>query len=394
MNTSFHKLISIDILIPLLGYFILSTFMLSIGVLTKGIGMEFQLTPSSMGALVSGFLTGRTLTSLLAGNISDRIGVEKMIIVTVLFCSIIIIISGFVWAIEFLVITLILIGLGLGAFNPTLYTLLGKRESVSRGLLMGYAVSFFSLGGFIGPSIAGVITARYGWRMSFLIIGIISLFIGIIIAQQMFPRFVKNSNKIAKVKRVETYWNALNKNTIIVAISTFLFNFAWWTIISWTPSFLISSRGLELAESGLITGLFFIPRMIGSPILGAISDKVGRVIILSFAGFASFAISFAYYTWDLSLESLLIMSLIYGFATSGMWALQMALTQDLVDSKYIGTATGFVQNTAMIGGTLAPLTTGVTVSMVGIAQAMIYCASLPLLASGFLILFCKEKRKF
>lgn len=147
-----------------------------ISVAKEPIANELDLTDKQMGWILSIFALGYALFQTPAGIFSDRFGPRRVLTSIVLFWSLFTALTGAAWNFISLMVTRFLFGVGeAGAFpgiSRAVYSWIPIHE---RGLVTGINFSGSRLGAaFALPTVAWLIVS-VGWRMSFLILGIVGV---------------------------------------------------------------------------------------------------------------------------------------------------------------------------------------------------------------------------
>lgn len=111
---------------------------------------------------------------------------------------------------------------------------------------------------------------------------------------------------------------------------------------------LIAAFGLNKAEAGLISGITLVSSALGGWVMGAVSDRIGRVRTLQltiiwfslFTLFSAFAQSF---------NQLLVLKALQGFGFGGEWAAGAVLMAEMISPEHRGKAMGMVQSAWAVG---------------------------------------------
>jgi len=169
---------------------LLSTYgmLYSFGIFLKPIAEDLGLSRASVsGAYALCFFLSGAL-AMAAGWLNDRIG-PRMVIS----CSGILIGAGYLLlsrintGMELYICYGLLVGIGMsGGIAPVLSTITRWFET-NRGLMTGFAIAGVGTGTLIVPAIANGLISAYGWRFSFLLLGMI-LFLVIVGLAQLFVR--------------------------------------------------------------------------------------------------------------------------------------------------------------------------------------------------------------
>lgn len=147
-----------------------------ISVAKDPISQELGFTDKQMGWVLSVFALGYALFQTPSGMLADRLGPRRVLTAVVSFWSIFTAITGAVWSFASMLIVRFLFGAGeAGAFpgiSRAVYSWIPLRE---RGLVTGINFSGSRLGAaFALPFVAWLIIT-FGWRTSFLILGVLGL---------------------------------------------------------------------------------------------------------------------------------------------------------------------------------------------------------------------------
>src|SRR5579864_3616471 len=113
---------------------------------------------------------------IAGGWASDRFGPRCVLTALSSLWAAATILTGLSWSVESLVVCRVLVGIGEGGAFPTATRAftwwLPPRE---RGFAQGVTHSCARLGGAVTPPIVLAVVARYGWRTSFIALGVASL---------------------------------------------------------------------------------------------------------------------------------------------------------------------------------------------------------------------------
>ncbi len=375
-----------------LAYVCAAMFRMSIGVVLPEMAKEFNLVEAQSGAFFSSLFLGTAMTMAIAGYISDRLGRGVTCGVGLLLVSMGLLSAGYSSSYLMSLGSFYLSGLGLGVFVSSLYAAMGEVLPKSRGFMVGLTNSFYALGAFLGPWLSGNVARYYGWRIPFYMLG----FVGIPIALRLWFFKPRSFSETVKVREVEnpkiSYLRMLKtRNVIVVSMALFVANFGFGSFASWTPTFLSSIDGLNIAESGLAFGVWALTGGIGTIALGWLSDRLGRRIVILTSGIFAAIIAYFYFISVYSFLIVIGLSATLGFTAFAFWSLFISLAQDSVDPAAIGSVTGLVQNVSIIAEIIAPLIAATLIMKIGIVWAMIISVCVPYLVEGILVLASQEK---
>jgi len=111
---------------------------------------------------------------------------------------------------------------------------------------------------------------------------------------------------------------------------------------------LIAAFGLSKSEAGMISGVTLVASALGGWVMGAVSDRFGRVkalqITIVWFSFFTFLSAFSQ-----SFNQLLILKAFQGFGFGGEWAAGAVLMAEMIRPEHRGKAMGTVQSAWAVG---------------------------------------------
>ncbi|MGC8850162.1 MAG: MFS transporter [Candidatus Bathyarchaeia archaeon] len=381
-SSQLHRLSRVRVLgFPLSGMLCLSMFRISIGLLIPEVSRHFHLGEVEVGLVLSAYLGAMALVMALGGYISDRAGRREAMGSGMAVMASGILLSGISRSFSLLVASIFIAGIGAGVYTPSLYAFMGEALPENRGLLAGITNSAYAFGGFLGPLIFAVLAAGYGWRIPLLIFGALSLASAAAILVTPYTGGKEMGRGKASFKAV-----IKSKGMIPITSALAIVNVGFVSFTAWTPKFLLD-QGLNINAAGLAFGLYSLFGGIGSIVLGWLSDRSGRLRITASTSIIAASLSILYYLdlpGGLPLPAWMAFSALLGFVSFAYWNLSIAAAQDLVDSSVLGSATGFVQDIALITASAAPIISGGLIGLMGISHALMASVGLSYLAHGLI----------
>ncbi len=155
---------------------------------------RLQLTDTQVGLTASAYLAGAVVGALFFGWLTDRLGRKKLFTITVLIYLVATIASGFSWNFTSFALFRFITGMGIGgeyaAVNATIQELIPARKRGFTDLVINGSFWLGAALGALGAVVAldpGVIDPELGWRVAFIIGGVIG------IAVLLLRRFIPES---------------------------------------------------------------------------------------------------------------------------------------------------------------------------------------------------------
>src|SRR5437588_945682 len=137
---------------------------------------DLGITPSHWGWVIGAFTLGYALFEIPSGSLGDRIGPRKVLTRIVLWWSAFTTLTGFAANVQMLLPIRFLFGAGEAGAYPNASSSISRWfPTVERARAHGIVWMASRIGGAISPLLVVPIQARYGWRASFYVFGILGV---------------------------------------------------------------------------------------------------------------------------------------------------------------------------------------------------------------------------
>jgi len=387
----------------------------SVSIAAPVIAKEFHWNSGTVGVVLSSLMWTYVLCLIPWGWMSDRIGTRSVNGLSVSLWSISAMLMGAAVGLGSMIAAMLLLGMGEAASLPTAGKVVRQWFPVQE---RGLATAIFNAGTFAGPALSAPIVAwivvRYGWRVSFVVAGVIGL-LWVFLWLTLFhppaecpwlPSQERDyiltgtdasapaglaGNNVPKLLKRQTMWGLLLTQGCC-AYSNVLF-------LAWLPSYLVQSRHMHLMKAGWFTSIPYLIAAVLGILIGKLSDtiltreavKQGKrrtllvvFILLSSCVFLVNAVSNEY--------AVLVLIAISLVCISSALTLNIAMTNDLVwQHNLVGTALGILITGGITFGMLAPMITGYIVKTTGSFDNAFYVAG-GLLIAGAVVSFTMTRR--
>lgn len=342
----------------------------SFGVFLKPVARQFNWTIAITSGAYSFYMITHGLLYVVAGRFNDRFGPRAIVTVCGLFLGVGYLLMSQVSTVWQLYLYYgVVISIGMSSFFIPLLSTVARWFVKSRGLMTGVAVSGIGTGTMIMPPIANWLITRYGWRTSYVVIGIAAIVVTVIAAQ-----FLKSDpasvgllpyDKQAEVKAEHksreianyTFRQALRTRQFWLYFFMYAaFNFGVQTVIVHIVANAIS---LKIPATIAATVLTVVggASIAGRLLLGTAGDRFGsrRILVICFV------IAIGTLSWLSRMDRLWMLYLfaaVFGFAYGGEVALGSPMVAELFGMGSHGTIYGAATFGATIGGAIGPEAAG------------------------------------
>lgn len=321
----------------------------------------FRASEASVGMTVSASTLAVALAAPIFGTLAEHVSRKRVILVSIVVLALPTTLVATSPGLRTLIFWRFLQGLAMPGIFATIITYVGeewRRESIA--LVMSLYVSSTALGGFLGRYITGIVADEFGWRWSFVVLGVLNL-IGAVLIARWLPRDSHASAPPATGARAQRLRGILDhfRNTRLLAtfavgfgmLFTLVSTFTYVTFYLADPPFRLSTFGLSNIFAIYLIGLLVTP--LGGYLVTRIGMRRGILIAILICG-AGAAITLSHSLWIVILPGL-------GLVCSGVFIAQSTAASYLrVAAPHGGrvSAAGIYLSCYYVGGTIGGVVPG------------------------------------
>ena len=364
---------------------------ITMSVAGKSIAEELKLSPVQLGYLFSSFLWSYLICLIPGGILTDRWGARKMAAIALTVWSVAQMLTGLVSQFGLMIATRLGLGIGECPTNSAASKALREWAPASE---RGAAMSVFVSGSFIGPAVGaafvGSLIGTVGWRMSFVITGLIGIVW--VVGWLLFYRSPEHAAWLTVPERAKILTERESGGPVVAGPSARIVELlrspAMWGValtqgglgyniylfLSWMPNYLETAKHVSVGQTGLYTAIAFGVAGILGIVFSRIVDNVltiervsrgeRRIAVCISMLLAACSVVLIPYVDTIPLIIFLI-GFSLTFTATGI-SMNFALTGDLcVSAANIGKAFGLLNMGANGFGVLAPIVTGYVVQGTG-----------------------------
>jgi DHA1 family multidrug resistance protein-like MFS transporter len=341
-------------------------------------------SPERIGLIVSvSTLTG-VLLKLPSGALSDIYGRRFLLRIGVVAFGLPPFLYPFITDLDALTALRFLHGLATAIFAPSALATVAELYRERRGAALGTYTACTQSGSLLGPFLGGYLIHAAGFSTAFVTAGIFGC-IGMVLFYSLhLDVAVPQRKEQGAVVVLSEMWKgfaavAKNNKVLITSMTDAAKMIANGALMAFLPLYGVSA-GLNPGEVGLLFSVQAGTSFFAKPIMGRISDRVGRqpLIIL---GLFICAGTFVCIPYVSMFPFLLMLSAGFGFGEAVVSSSSSALVADSSEFKRLGAGMG-MQGTIMdIGHASGPLLAGLLIARMSYGGAFMVIAGMQLAAA-------------
>jgi len=340
--------------------------------------------PEAIGMIVSASTLTGVLLKLPSGALSDIYGRRMLLRVGVLAFGIPPFFYPFVSDTATLTALRCMHGLATAIFAPSALATVAELYKERRGAALGTYTACTQAGSLLGPVIGGWLYYQTSFSTTFItagVFGCIALLIFFSLRLNPPPPRGERGFGLVLADMLRGF-RVVARNTRVLVTSTtdgakMIANGA---LMAFLPIYGVSV-GLNPGEAGLLFGVQGITSFFSKPIMGRVSDRVGRkpLILAGLCICAGTFVAIPHVTW---FPALLLLSAGFGYGEAVVTSSTSAFVADLSELKTLGAGMGMQGTIGDIGHASGPLLAGVLIASLSYQNAFAIIAGVQLLAAG------------
>jgi ACS family glucarate transporter-like MFS transporter len=341
---------------------------------------DLKLSEVQMGYAFSAFAWAYALFEVPGGFLGDWMGARRVLLRIVLWWSFFTAATGWAWNFVSLTVTRYLFGAGEAGCFPnltkTFTTWLPQHERVRAQAVMWLSARW---GGAFTPPLVYLVFQLMSWRHAFEVFGSIGVIWAILFYRwyRDHPREKQTLNQDERellrpneglaASHAHVPWGkfACSRQVWLLCAQYFCLSYGWYFYITWLPTYLKRSRGLDLGESAMLGTLplflgglgSFVSGFIAAPITLATGSVVKTRRLLAYLGFSGasllLVLSILMHNPVLAMITMGLASFCNDLVMPGAWGACMD-----VGGRYAGTLSGTMNMMGNLGGAVSPTLIG------------------------------------
>ena len=341
--------------------------------------------PETIGLVVSvSTLTGVFL-KLPSGALSDIYGRRLLLHMGVVAFGLPPFVYPFIQNMDALIALRFVHGLATAIFAPSALATVADLYRERRGAAMGTYTACTQAGALLGPVLGGWLVYAAGFPATFVTAGVFGC-LGVMLFALLHlnpppPRVADKGLKPVLEDMLKGFRIVAQNTRVLVTSATdgakMIANGA---LMAFLPIYAVSI-GLNPGEAGLLFGVQGITSFLSKPVMGRVSDQVGRKPLIM-VGLLICAATFVLIPYTQSLFILLLLAAGFGFGEAVVTSSSSAFVADVSQLKTLGAAMGMQGTVSDIGHASGPLLAGLLIAHLNYQNAFAVIAAIQLLAAA------------
>ena len=379
----------------------------SFGVFFKFFASEFDITRAATSSIFSVHMVFVAFSAVFIGWALDRYGLKLIVSFMGIFAGLSLLITSQVTSLWQMYLSYsLLLALGVGGFMPLIMTVVPRWFNKKRGLALGITTSGLGMGPMIMAPFAAYLVTNMGWRISYIIIGVITLIV-ILSATRLlrkepneigtFPDGIEPEAKSGgSLNGMAT--PDLNNLSYLQTLKRkkFWFMFTMWLLWA-TNANLITTHiipyatdaGISNIEASTIVSIMGGVQILSRLLFGRISDVIGRripAVICALLG----AGAILWLLWSHDLPMFYLFAIVFGLGWGGLGVNLVTLSSEIFTSPNLGAIFGTLEMGYALGAAAGPLIGGAIFDMTGNYAIAFMVGANTMLIIAFLVIVTRR----
>jgi MFS family permease len=341
---------------------------------------DLHLSTKQLGWLLSAFFWTYATLQIPSGWLAERFGAHRILAVGLAIWALATMLVGVAYSYPTLLVLRLMLGVGESAGFPCTSKLLASVVPVQTlGTANGIVAFAYLLGPAVGVYAGGLLIAGYGWRITFVVFGVLSL-----VWLWPWSRVdIRSRELAATTTEVPTTRMILRQWSLWGAgVGHFAGNYTFYFMLSWLPFYLVKERGFSTTEMAQLAGSAYLVNALFAMGGGWAVDRfiarggstnLGYKSVMGAAHLGAVAcmLCMALGPRPAALASIFVYQALCGMASPGVFAVSQILAGPAATGRWVG-----IQN--MLGnfaGVIAPALTGEIIYLTGHFTLAFVCAA-------------------
>lgn len=366
------------------GHFIVHCYQQTFFIVLPEIARDLSLSPVQIGAITGVRQIAGGAVNLPAGFLADafRRRTSILLAISMAWIGLAYVMVGTAHSYPLVLLGIALVGMGGATWHPPAMGTLSRLWADRRGL----ALSLHGVGGSIGDTVAplavGAILLGLQWRNLLQIAFVPAVLFALVVAWGLRKM---HSQKHGQPGTAGSYLKSLrgvprSLPFMALLLASGLRTMGQMALLTFLPIYFREDLGYSTAVVGVHLALLTVMGMGSQPVLGFLSDRLGRKAVLV-PGLTTLSLLTLLLVWAEPGIPLIVVVILLGVFIYSLNAIVMALAMDITRRDLEGTTVGLLFASNFILGGASPVIAGAVISHFQIKAAFVYVAAVYLAAA-------------
>jgi ACS family hexuronate transporter-like MFS transporter len=255
----------------------------SLSILARTIQDDLHITDLGYAQVVQLFLFAYMLSFLVAGWVTDRLGIRWSMTLFIAWWSVANMLTGLASSLRSLGAARFLLGAGESGLYTVAPKVVGELfPPTQRGVAVGIYTAGATVGATIAPPLIAFLALHHGWRGAFFVTGALGLIwiIPWLVLYRPAPPAASVSFPLVRGAGKETPWGWRDvlfcREALLLLAARTLTDPVWHFVLFWFPKYLADVHRMPLAELGRIAWIVYLAADVGCVAGGLFAGRLIR----------------------------------------------------------------------------------------------------------------------
>ena len=311
-------------LVSYLTYFILSSMLAPIGILSGPMAKHFDQSITNVTKQFSWLTGGILIGAVIALFIFDWIGLRKLFIAIYALIALVLISFVTVDSLESARYLLLFVGVGSGVgLAGAAITISHSYSEDRKASILVITDGSFSVAGFvIAWTATYLVSQEFGWSSTYQLIGFLAATVAVLAALSTFPNIAAKEQADRASPWPISVW--------LCVISLFLYTLGQYSMLFWLPDYATTVLGAQSGEAGSLIGQFWLGMFFAQVFVAWWVLKVGVRRLVPIASGTTLCGSLP--LWNVSdIEWLIVLAMLWGFSNLALLKVILSFATEMVE---------------------------------------------------------------
>lgn len=251
---------------------------------------DLHVTTAQFGVAVSGYAISAGLSGLLAAGFADRFDRKHLLLFFYAGFVLGTLLCALATSYQFLFVARVVTGFFGGVIGAVSMAIVADLFPLHRrGRVMGFVMTAFAGAQVLGLPLGLWLANHFGWHSGFYFIVAVSTVVGFVIVFRLKPVDTHLGSGPKRHPFHHLWLTALNRHYMIGFAATILLSTGGFMLMPFGSTFTVNNLGISFAQLPMIYLVTGIASIVSGPLLGRLSDTVGKYqmfVIASLIGLA------------------------------------------------------------------------------------------------------------